>query len=92
MNSAVRLAIALVVWTGIAVVALILASPQVAYVPGCYGRWIPPHPTDSPACLAAQPANLQPAVGAVIVIGYMLIVAFGLLVVIRTFRHASIDA
>ena len=82
-----RLVLALVVWTGIALVALLFSGPQIAYVPGCYGRLIPPRPTDSPACLAAQPVNLQPAIGPIILIGYLLIVTFALLVAIRTRRR-----
>jgi ABC-type Na+ efflux pump permease subunit len=78
-----RVTAALIVWTGIAFVALVLFAPQFAYVPGCYGRMIPPRPTDSPACLAAQPANLQPAAGIVIVIGYMLIVAYAAILAAR---------
>lgn len=68
--------LALTGWTGVAFAALILSAPQFAYVAGCYGRMIPPRPTDSPACLAVQPPSLHGAAGAVIVIGYILIVAY----------------
>ena len=87
-----RIAAALIGWTLVAIAALVLFNPQFAYVPGCYGRMVPPHPTDSPACLAAQPANLQPAVGIVIVVGYLVIVSWALLVASpsrRTTNEAS---
>jgi hypothetical protein len=84
-----RVVVALLAWTGVAFAALILSAPQVAYVAGCYGRMIPPRPTDSPACLAAQPANLQPAAGAIIVIGYVVIVASASIVFSRSVRHRS---
>ena len=85
-----RIAAALIAgWTGIAIAALLLFNPQFAYVAGCHGRMVPPHPTDSPECLAAQPANLQPAVGVVIVVGYLVIVSVALLVASRSQRATA---
>jgi hypothetical protein len=85
-----RILVVLIIWSAAAAVAAILFAPQVALVPGCYGTMVPPRPSDSPACLAAQPANLQPAAGAVIVIGYLIIATVVAILAIRSARRTGV--
>jgi hypothetical protein len=76
-----RLAIALVAWTALSIFSIYWFQPQIYR---CSGG-VPPRPPATAECLANQPPNLLPLAIAVIVVGYVAIIAYG---VIRSRRTA----